>query len=285
MELLFGILCGIALSLFFSFGAAFFQLLQIGVQDGFRKGVAFALGVFLCDAAVVFLMLTFLKNVDMYNVIRNPWVASIGCVVVAYMGYRNFTKSAGKAEKKSSSKVLNACSDISERHATKRRSIITRLFHGTGPRALMFQGFMLNFVNPLIWIFWISVIALTSGEMDIPTNHMYLFFVGVLGSTFGLDIVKCKLASLLTNIITPKLLNIFNKATGVILWCFAGYLLVSMLVFQFDPEARKLQEEKDKNQQSMQVIKAIDNGLNKGINNIKKDSGDKSTVFFDPNKK
>ena len=77
-ELILGILCGIALSLFFSFGPAFFSQLRTSIQYGYRKSYPFAFGVSAGDVIIVFLMLTVLKNVDLYELLHNVWVASIG---------------------------------------------------------------------------------------------------------------------------------------------------------------------------------------------------------------
>ena len=85
MELIIGLLCGIALSLFFSFGPAFFGLIQNSIQYGFRKAMAFAIGVSLSDVIVVFLMLTVLKNLDMEAALHNVYVASIGGAIIAIM--------------------------------------------------------------------------------------------------------------------------------------------------------------------------------------------------------
>ena len=71
MDLILGILCGIILSLFFSFGPAFFSLLQTSIQQGYRRALMFPLGVFASDAIVVFLMLTILKGVEMTQAVAD----------------------------------------------------------------------------------------------------------------------------------------------------------------------------------------------------------------------
>ena len=85
-ELLLGIVCGIALSLFFSFGPAFFSQLQSSIQYGYRKAFPFAFGVSAGDIIIVFLMLTVLKNVELYEILHNTYVAIIGGAVLSAMG-------------------------------------------------------------------------------------------------------------------------------------------------------------------------------------------------------
>ena len=146
-ELILGILCGIALSLFFSFGPAFFSQLRTSIQYGYRKSYPFAFGVSASDVIIVFLMLTVLKNVDLYELLHNVWVASIGGLVLILMGFYYLKKEVTIHEDK--------------RHKIKFKSI------GSDPRrrTIFMQGFVINIANPLIWIYWVSVIALMSDSL------------------------------------------------------------------------------------------------------------------------
>ena len=249
MDLILGILCGIILSLFFSFGPAFFSLLQTSIQQGYRRALMFPLGVFVSDAIVVFLMLTILKDVEMTSIIHNPYVAIIGGVVMLVMGVLTFRKKVSEPTRKTSRiKFRNT-------NRSSRKSIFV-------------YGFVINFLNPLIWIYWLAVVAFVSGDIisdDMPTSvrlfHMYLFFGGLLATTLALDILKCKLASMLQRIITAKVLNTFNKITGCIFFVFAGYLIISMLMFQLSPRAREHQLKQEQDQKSIKIIKKINGNL------------------------
>ena len=242
MMLLYGILCGIALSLFFSFGPAFFSLIQTSIQHGYRRAWPFPFGIFASDCVVVFLMLTVLKNADMFAIIHNPYVAVIGGVAMIVIG------------------VITMRKKVKEPKNTKSANVKFRTTKSS-PWGLFFNGFLVNFLNPLIWVFWIAVIALFTGELDMQPAERYVFFAGLLGATLSLDLVKCKLASLLQKSITARVLNIFNKCTAVIFFAFGAYLIISMLVFQLDPVARQRQLEKDKDPRSTQMIKRIGEGL------------------------
>lgn len=254
-ELFLGIVCGIALSLFFSFGPAFFSQLRTSIQYGYKKSYPFAFGVSASDIIIVFLMLTVLKNVDLYELLHNVWVASIGGVVLVGMGIYFMRREVTTLE-------------------SKERHIKFRSKDGVPRRRTIFaQGFVINIVNPLIWIYWVSVIALLTGELNLSRVERYTFFVGVLGSTLGLDILKCKLASLLQRIITAKLLNITNKVCAVVMFVFAGYIVVSMAMYQFDPKVRE-REQQQVPPTSTQMIKKI--------HNLQKE--DSSILFWHPTK-
>ena len=239
MELLYGILCGIALSLFFSFGPAFFSLIRTSIQYGFRRAVPFAFGISGGDIFIVFLMLTALKNLDLFEILHNFWVASISGAVLVLMGFYYLRKEVTSLEGK-------------ESHVKFKSK-------GGEPRRLsvLFQGFLINFVNPMIWIFWVSLIALITGELNLGIGERYIFFLGMLASTLGLDVLKCKLASLLQRIITAKLLNITNKVCAFIMFFFAAYMVFSMANYQLNPKAQEREQQKKDGVAQTEMIKKI----------------------------
>lgn len=238
MELLLGIICGLSLSLFFSFGPAFFSQLHASIQYGFKKSYPFAVGVSMSDFIIVSLMLTVLKNVSNISaILHNVWVASIGGTILVVMGVYYWRKVIVSAEGKESRLKFKS------KGGDPRR----RTFFG--------QGFLINFFNPFIWIYWVSIVALVSGELEMPTRRVCIFFVGVLGTTLGLDLLKCKLASLLQRIITVKILRFCNRVCAIIMFAFAAYLVGSMIIYQVNPEAREREQQKEPTQ--TQVIKKI----------------------------
>ena len=238
-ELILGIVCGVALSLFFSFGPAFFSQLRTSIQYGYRKSNPFAFGVSASDVMCVFLLLTVLKNVNLFELLHNVWVASMAGAVLLFMGVHYFRKEVTDLEGKES-RIKFKSKDGEPRRLT-----------------ILMQGFVINFVNPFIWIYWISIIALASGEMDLTRRELYTFFIGMLATTLGLDILKCKLASLLQRIITARLLNITNKMCAIIMFAFAGYLVVSMILYQVSPKAREREQNQPNNKTEM--IKKLHN--------------------------
>lgn len=221
MELLLGVFSGILLSLFFSFGPAFFSLLQTSIHYGYKRAAPFAFGVFVADFFIVFLMLTVLKNVDMYGVLHNKWVASIAGVVILAMGVYTLFKRPALP------RVSAESTEVKPIPVEKRRYVFIR-------------GFVLNFVNPLIWIYWVSMIALMLGETGATSSEVYVFFAGLLGATLSMDLIKCKTASLFHRIITDRVLFIINIVVGIILIAFAFYVVFSMVLFHNDPDALQL---------------------------------------------
>ena len=211
---LLGIVGGIALSLFFSFGPAFFSQLQASIHYGFRNAVPFAMGVSACDLLIVSLLLLLSRNVpieSLVELISNKWILYIGaCVLTSFGMYTMFIKTkrtAGVQE--------------TERVQFQNIQIPSRL-------SIFFRGLLLNFFNPLLWLYWSTLVTLLIlGESEISVAQRYLFFAGVLITTLSMDILKCKLASLLQRIITYRFLKIFNKCIGLILLGFAAFMVYS----------------------------------------------------------
>ena len=213
MELLIGILSGLALSLFFSFGPAFFSLLQNSIRHGFKKAFLFVCGVSLSDVIIVFLMLTVLRNIDMDATLHNVWVSVIGAAVMAYIGWCTFRQKAKsiKDERGMSRMAYNSDSHWYE---------------------LLLHGLALNILNPLNWIYWISIITFVSGEVGLSVSERYVFFTGLLAGNLLMDMLKCRLASLLKKFINHNMFNIFNRIVGGIMMAFAVYLIGSMIHYQ-----------------------------------------------------
>ena len=213
MEFVVGIICGVLLSLFFSLGPAFFSLIQNSIHHGFRKAVSFAAGVSLSDVIIVLLMLTVLSNVDLSALLHNVYVSIIGGAATCIFGiltYRSKVKSAGSGE----GRLKFSSIEVTHRWQ------------------LMLKGFLLNILNPLIWLYWVSIITFLSAEMSLTVRDRYFFFIGMLLAVFGTDVLKCRLAAMLQHWFTARIMNVFNKITGIILIAFSIYLVVSMILYQ-----------------------------------------------------
>lgn len=213
---LLGILGGVALSLFFSFGPAFFSQIQASIHYGFRNAVPFAFGVSTSDILIVATLLLISRNIPMEEMIlllNNRWIIYVGAGVVASFGfYTMFLKTRHAAEASETDKI-----NFRNVQTPSRLSVYLR-------------GLTLNFFNPVIWLYWATLVTiLICGESDISVGQRYLFFGGVLSATLCMDILKCKLASLLQSIITYRFLKVFNKSVGLILVGFAIFMVFSTM--------------------------------------------------------
>ncbi len=211
---LFGILGGVVLSLFFSFGPAFFSQIQASIHYGFRNAVKFAYGVSSSDILIVAILLTVSRNIEMESMIEmlnNRWILYFGAAVIGGFGlYTMFLKTRRSAEVSDTDKI-----NFQNVQVPSHWNIYIR-------------GVVLNFFNPVIWLYWAAMVTIfVCGDSEYTIGERYLFFGGVLSATLSLDILKCKLASLLQRVITYRFLSIFNKCIGLILIGFAIYMAIS----------------------------------------------------------
>ena len=248
MNLLFGILCGIALSMILGFGPAFFSLIQSSLHYGFRKTTALIFGILSSDFIIVFLLLTVLRNANMSAIMHNIFVGTVGGLVLMFLGYRTFVKKDGRAAAAQSR--ISSASDTQITHRWQ----------------LFLNGFALNFFNPLIWLYWVSIITFLSAEVGLTSNERYVFFGGMLFAVLGCDLLKSRLASLMYNWFTPRVMRVFNRVIGVILMGFGLYLMVSMIVFQVSPKARDREQEQT---QSTRIIRTLHDHIGRDTSRTK----------------
>ncbi|MBE0641757.1 MAG: LysE family transporter [Bacteroidales bacterium] len=200
--LLEGILLGLTLAILL--GPAFFTLLQTALLRGFRSGAVLAAGIFLSDITLVYL-----STIGAQQVIDNKGIhlyfGIIGGIVLMGIGIYTFTR-----------KVLtskgNEVPDVKL----------------PGPLTYLFKGFFLNFTNPFLWIFWVSVVISVSSNYGINTPDMFVFFAGLLSTILITDLLKSYGAHLISGMLNPRVLTIINRVVGIFL-VFFGILLIARI--------------------------------------------------------
>lgn len=201
-----GTLLGLSLAFLFGFGPAFFALIQTGIYRGFIPGVFLAFGIFLNDALIVSLSIfgtaTITKNINNYSLI-----GIIGGVMLVVFGVFTYRKKVdvGHAE----DKVIMKAPHVIE-------------FIG--------KGFLLNAVNPFVWIFWVSIIIGINARFSGDTLKLILFFTGTLSVVFITDIAKTFGASRLKRFATDKFLILINKIAGLAIIIFGIFLIIRTIV-------------------------------------------------------
>ena len=100
------------------------------------------------------------------------------------------------------------------------------------PRWFVFfgKGFVLNILNPFVWIFWFSTVAITAGNMGGNKLKILLFFAIVLGTSLGCDLLKAKGASFLKKFFNAKRIRIMNRIIGWGLVLFGLYFIISGII-------------------------------------------------------
>jgi threonine/homoserine/homoserine lactone efflux protein len=87
------------------------------------------------------------------------------------------------------------------------------------------KGFLLNSINPFIFIFWLGVAGMISVELHYSFDQAFLFYLGVIIMVLSADITKAFLANRIRDIITPRFMKILNRSVGLGLILFGIRLL------------------------------------------------------------
>lgn len=194
------------LLLTFSFGPAFFALINTGIKFGYRTGSFLATGVVLSDFFLC-MMVCLLVHFGMANLLHSPdaqtFFAIIGGIILIVFGAFYFKKHSVKTD------------DTIEIERNQLPS----------PKLMLLKGFFLNLFNPAVWLLWLANVTAISKSFDYSMFKMLIFFSLVLAAVLFIELFKVKLAGKIKNYLTDKIMTIVNYITGSALMIF-GIILI-----------------------------------------------------------
>lgn len=194
------------LLLTFSFGPAFFALINTGIKFGYRTGAFLAIGVILSDFFLC-TMVCLLVHFGMANLLHSSetqtFFSIIGGVILIVFGAFYFKKHSVKTD------------DAIEIERNQLPS----------PKLMLLKGFFLNLFNPAVWLLWLANVTAISKSFDYSLVKMLIFFSLVLGAVLSVELFKVKLAGKIKNYLTDKIMTIVNYITGSALMIF-GIILI-----------------------------------------------------------
>lgn len=183
-----------------------FSLIQTSIHRGLYRGILLASGIFLSDLALV--ILCYLGALQVFGSERNYIMFGIiGGIILVIFGIVTFLRKV---------------------HITPENTIIKVKM--PGPFTYIFKGFFLNFANPFVWLFWVSVMVTVSSRAGGTTTDTQAFFAGTLITIFSTDILKVLIASRLKRYLKPRVLIFINHAVGILLVIFGIYLVVRTFI-------------------------------------------------------
>lgn len=186
----------IPLGFFLSFmiGPVFFVLLETSVVKGFRAAISFDLGVVLAD--IIFIFLAYFSSYQLLeNLSNQPGLYIFGGTLLSLYGVIVFSK-------KTKGELLDT-----NPHAPLKSNYLQ----------LFVKGFLLNFINVGVLVFWLGIIIVVGPNLDANPSRFLLFFSTLIISYFLTDVVKILLAKRLKAYLTPLIILNIKKALGVLL--------------------------------------------------------------------
>ncbi len=186
----------IPLGFFLSFmiGPVFFVLLETSIVKGFRAAISFDLGVVLAD--IIFIFLAYFSSYQLLeNLSNQPGLYIFGGTLLSLYGVIVFSK-------KTKGELLDT-----NPHAPLKSNYLQ----------LFVKGFLLNFINVGVLVFWLGIIIVVGPNLDANPSRFLLFFGTLIISYFLTDVVKILLAKRLKAYLTPLIILNIKKALGVLL--------------------------------------------------------------------
>ena len=186
----------------FMIGPVFFVLLETSAIKGFRAAIVFDLGVILADT--FFLVIAYFSSFQLLeNLSNQPGLFVFRGVILLIYGITTVVK---KTSKKQESRIGGSISKGDY-------------------LSLFIKGFLLNFINIGVLVFWLGIIIVVGPSLENNPNRIITFFATMLLAYFVTDVFKILLAKQLKRKLTSERIRWVKKALGVIL-IICGMVLI-----------------------------------------------------------
>lgn len=189
---------GLGITLAILTGPAFFALLQTSIRNGYKSGIAFAIGVFISDTTLI--LLSYLGALRLFSDPQNNFIIGLigGTILIMFGIFNIFQKHPLDLEEGKEAIPLN--------NHNRLNHSLTAL-----------KGFGINLINPFVILFWIGVVSVESTRYDFSHAHVIALFSATLLTVFSTDILKSMAAQKITSFLNPNILLWVNRIAGVIL--------------------------------------------------------------------
>jgi len=217
------ILTAIPLGIFLSFliGPVFFVLLETSAVKGFRAAFVFDCGVIMAD--IFFILIAYGSSYRLILSIKNdPAIFIFGGILMLSYGIISFIKLRNQG------RVM-----IRDKHKDVTVELIKKNYGN-----LFLKGFLLNFINVGVLLFWFMILITIGPKLELDTSRMITFFATVLATYLAVDIGKILLAKQLKSKMTPPNILMIKKVISVLLVVF-GLAIMSQGWFPSDQKLVK----------------------------------------------
>ena len=212
--LFWAILIGLFLSVVVNMGPAFITLVQTSLHRGFRSAAWFATGVILNDAMIISICV--LASVQV--VMRSSFEAALACIgaglILLLFGLFTYRKKV-KDQDERGKYMEQRADEVIKKQEDKPAWFV-----------FLAKGFVLNILNPFVWIFWFSAVAMVAGNMGGNKVSTIVFFAVILGTTLFLELLKAWGAAKLKKFLNAERTTIMNKIAGILLMLCGAYFII-----------------------------------------------------------
>ncbi len=196
-----GVLLGLTLTILL--GPIFIALTHTGIKHGIRAGLSVGSGIWLSDILVILASYFFIVRINALT--ANPafhyWMGISGGIILIVFGLFSFFKSHKGEEK-------------------------TRAFNAKSYLGYFTKGFIVNFINPFTFVFWIGVMTTYVVSKGIGSFQVFLLFGSIMLTIITTDSIKVILAKMIREKMKTYHLTLFGKIAGALLVLFGLLLLL-----------------------------------------------------------
>ena len=215
LSLMWAILIGVFLSVVVNMGPAFITLVQTSLHRGFRSAAWFAFGVILNDAMIISLCILTSVQVKMEDSKIDPALFCIGAgVILALFGIYTYRRKVEDSKERDEF-IEKRTNEVLKKQEDKPAWIV-----------FLAKGFVLNILNPFVWIFWFSSVAIVAGNMGGSKISTLVFFAVILGTTLVCELLKAWGAAKLKVFFNAERTTLMNKIAGVLLMLCGAYFII-----------------------------------------------------------
>ena len=201
-----GLTLGLLLSI--AVGPVLFSIIKQSINNGWKGGLAFVVGVSLSDVSLAVvsnfftvLFTSLIERREMIGVVGSTFLISVGIYFLFFKKVK-----------------------VNEQGAQLMK------FRKRDYLKLLLTGFFMNILNPGIIIFWLTA---STAFADESLNQRVSIFSVALGLVLATDILKVFLANRIRQRLTLKNIQFVNRLNGIILIGF-GVVLLWGLIFYSD---------------------------------------------------
>ena len=206
-----GLLLGLILSI--SLGPVIFAILKQSITNGRKAGYIFVAGVSTSDIGLL-LIANIFTSIFLLVLDHKAFIAMAGAGFLLLLGlYTLFFK-----------KIKIEYDEKGEEKVFRKRDYL----------GIYISGFLMNTLNPSVFIFWFAwtaAIGASAAETNNPVQYKFLVFATCLVFLLLSDLIKVALASRLRTSLTEKNLIWINRLSAIIILVFSAALFFGALKY------------------------------------------------------
>ena len=201
-------------------GPVFFLLLETSITKGFRSALALDLGVLISDIIYVLIAVMFVEQIKGLIAGNKLMFSIIGGSIFVVYGLISLFK---KVELMDTTKLEGIEVNIDQKKSNKNTKDYV---------FLALKGFVLNFANPMVIFYWVSVASVANNAVpeDNSTFWAFLFLGLVLLTFFSIDVLKILAAKKIRPLVNQTLLNALNRLIGIVFTLFGLFLILQFFL-------------------------------------------------------